>query len=224
MKNFSKESLLKYRLLNFLLPVLGYVMTRKSKSLMLIDAHAGPGFFSDETGCYPGSPVLFYNAASMLAASTRLAMIDRDPIAYDRLFRLMYSLPDVRNVRLQPILGTAEHHIAKLVDMAGTDPTLIFTDPCEGWVPEPLATVADRKNVTILMRYGAVGAWRSKKEKEVLSKFKRINMPYWRYNAGDPDGQHKYRMLLGTHDRQVAEACGNCLVPISGPTDPVVLA
>lgn len=224
MKNFSSESLTKYRILNFLLPVLGYVMSRRKKPLTFVDAHAGPGYFTDKEGHHAGSPMIFYDTASMLQAAIRLVLIDNDPVAYDRLFRLMVGLPSLNHVQILPILGCAEDHVSRVVDMAGDGPVLVFSDPCGCEVPTLLADVSDRSNVTLLMRYSAVAAWRTKKGKSVRTKFKKIGMPYWRYGAGDPYGVHKFRMLLGTHDRQLAEACGMCLEPISGPDDPRILS
>ena len=224
MKNFSKESLVKYRFLNFLLPIIGHVMSRGKSLLTFIDAHAGPGAFIDETGFHPGSPRIFHSVASLLQIATRLVLIERNSDTFDELFKLAMSLPHDRFNQILPILGDCDEHVGRVVTEAGKEPVFIFADPCGCEVPTFLAEVASKKNVTLLMRFGAVGAWRSGQGKKMLSKFKKIDKPLWRFGVEDPNGKHKYRMLLATHDRQVAQACEACLEPISGPSDQRIFA
>jgi len=224
MKNFSAESLIKYRFLNFLLPIIGHVMSRGKRLLTFIDAHAGPGSFIDDEGFHSGSPMIFYNVASLLQIATRLVLIEKDPRVFDQLFHLAMSLPHDSDNQILPIPGDCDDHVGRVVAEAGKEPVFIISDPRGCEIPAFLAEVANRKNVTLLMRFSAVGAWRSKQGKAMLAKFKKVDKPHWRFGAEDPNGLHKYRMLLATHDRQVAEACEACLEPISGPSDQRIFA
>lgn len=219
MRGFSKESLSKLRVLNFMMPLIAMVMS-KAKSVLFLDAFSGPGQYSDpKLGTHLGSPSVLHNALMFMgeAIQRRLILIEKDVDTYLNLLKFTANLPIAPNLSTVPILGNCNELLRDLIDTMGTaDHIFVFSDPCGCEIPYGLARLARKQNVTVLLRYSVTASKRSQ-DARLQTDLKAFDMPYWTFHPGDERGQHKYNMLLGTHDKAIAEVCSSAMREIVSP-------
>lgn len=209
------ESYSKFGVLSYVIPIALHALM--GKRFTVIDLCAGPGEFRDARRgrIVDGSPAIFHRILSSIRGSC-LHLIDNNREAYRRLVEFADQLPD-SSCRVSVKYGDCADYVHRLVDAAGDSQVILFSDPCGCEIPEFLAELGKRENVTIIVRYSLLAGLRHSNTGHLSIMRERLealneSSLYW--NASfETDTHNKWMLMVGTHSRRLSQSI-QCVLPL----------